>query len=302
MALGRYGSHLRTAEVRVIGAIGLVVALSLAAVAARNTGKLNPDGVAYLHLARHIVEGRLDLAVSGARPPLLPVLISPFLAFEVEPLAAARIALAISAALFFAGSLFVARSLGTPPAVRVATAVTVGLASVAWSIEQITPDLLEDSLLLFAFGLICGQSWPERRAPQIGAGLLLGLAYYAKAVALPLGLLLLISVAVLRLWSRDGERRAVARAVGTTLAVGAITVVPWVATLSARFGRLTVLPIGRMAHAIAGPPDVDRRSPILLGFRAPSRDVSPGERMPPRFRSESGPLSKVRRMRDTRST
>ncbi len=259
----------KIAVLAAIGAVGLAIAALLAAAAARNAGQLNPDAVVYLRLARYIVEGRFSLAVSGAFFPLLPCLISPFLAVGIEPLVAARIALALSGALFLAGSVFVAHALEVPPAVRVAVAVLAGLAVVPWSVDQITPDLLEDGLLLFVFGLVAGRAWPQRRGLQAAAGFFLALAYYTKAVALPLGLLLLVSVAVLRLWSGDGERPALTRALGVTLGVAALSIAPWVLILTARYGQFTIATSARMAHAIVGPGDVDRRNPILLGFRAP---------------------------------
>ncbi|MCD8535068.1 MAG: hypothetical protein LR011_09905 [Verrucomicrobia bacterium] len=63
---------------------------------------VNPDGIAYLQIARHFVNFDLDLAISGYWGPLLSGIFCPFLALDVPPLVTARIVMAIST-LFFPG-------------------------------------------------------------------------------------------------------------------------------------------------------------------------------------------------------
>jgi hypothetical protein len=250
-------------------AIAIAVGVLLFLAAVRNAGQFNPDAVIYLRFAQYLLHGRFGLVASGAFAPLFSCLIAPFLALGIEPLLAARFALAACGFLFFAGSVYASRALGTPRAVPIAAAGVVGLAVVAFTVTTITADLLVDSLLLFGFGLIAGPPWPERRGRQVLAGLVFALAYFAKAVALPLTVLLVAVVTALRAWSDDGKRRALIHAFATTLLVCGLAIVPWVLILSVKYGRLTVATSSRMAHAVMGPRDVDRRSPILLGFRPP---------------------------------
>ena len=253
----------------ILVALGLLSAVLLATAAVANSGQLNPDAVVYLRFAQYAIAGRFDLMISGAYSFLLSVILAPLLAAGIDPLGAARIGMALSGALFWAGSVYVAEALETRPPIPILTALVVGLAVVPWSIENITPDLLEDGLLLFAFGTVAARDWPERRSRQVIAGLLFGLAYYAKAIALPLAVLLSGSVAFLRATSRDGDRKMLWRALVTTLGVCGLVVAPWILILSLKYGYPTFGTSGRMAHALVGPPDIDRRSPTLLGFRTP---------------------------------
>lgn len=259
----------RRLDLWLIGIISTAVAILLSLAALRNEGQFNPDAVVYIRFAEYLLQGRFGLVVSGAFNPGFSCLIAPFLALGIEPLLASRFALALCGALFFAGSVYAAHSLEAGRGVRTATAFVVGLAVIAFSIIVISPDLLDDALLLFGFGLIAGSSWPESPGRQRAAGLFFALAYYAKGVALPLTLLMVVLVTALRIWSGDGERKGLLRAFATTLAVCGLAIAPWVLILSVKYGRLTFATSGRMAHALMGPRDVDRRSPILLGFLAP---------------------------------
>ncbi|MGH7820715.1 MAG: hypothetical protein ACREQ9_13170, partial [Candidatus Binatia bacterium] len=98
------------------------------------------------------------------------------------------------------------------------------------------------------------------------AGVLFGLAYLAKAIAFPLALMLTATTASLR--AAIGER--VIGSFSRTLAGFAILALPWVALLSLKYGAVTFSVTAPIAHAVIGPPDVERFHPLLRGFQAPS--------------------------------
>jgi hypothetical protein len=54
----------------------------------------------------------------------------------------------------------------------------------------VTPDLLVSGLLGFGVSLLISTTWVESRRIQFFTGMLLGAAYLAKAVALPVGIAL----------------------------------------------------------------------------------------------------------------
>src|SRR5262245_8212119 len=176
----------------------LLVALTL--VAWRNVEMLNPDAVAYLRLASYYAHGQFDLAITGYWGPLLSWLLAPLLKFGMQPLTAARLVMAVSAVIFWLTCLILFRSFKLPVAVHALGAWLVAIAAVGWSVRFITPDLLASSLICLAVAQTIQPRWSESRACPMLVGFLWGLAYLAKAVALPLALVFTLCVTALE-WS-----------------------------------------------------------------------------------------------------
>jgi hypothetical protein len=234
----------------------------------RNALQFNPDAVAYLQVARHLAEGRFDLALNGYWGPLLSWLMAPLLALGTDRLVTARIAMALSALVFFAGSLLLLKVMRLPAAAFAGAAVVTGAAAVWWSTESITPDLLAGGLLLAASALTFSPRWSSERTTQVGAGIVWGFAYLAKAVMLPIGAGVILASGLLALAIRDTRRKALPAVVAT---LGGLVLVagPWIVALSLKYGRPAFSTAGPIAHALVGPPDVDRRNPLVLGYRTP---------------------------------
>ena len=249
--------------------LGLAAALAALLVWAglHNAGLLNTDAVAYLRLAGYYAEGRWDLAVSGYWGPLLSWLMVPFFKLGVSPLGAARSVMVLSALVFLAGSGAFLCRLGLP---RIWTRVGLGLvavASVGWSVENISPDLLQGGLVLFALASLL-----DSEAAPGGfwkTGLWFGVAYLAKAIALPLALALITITCVASGWRRRDAGFALGRW-GAALAVFFLVAGPWIAILSVKYGRPTFSTTARIAHALVGPGNSDHHHPIGRTFHTPA--------------------------------
>jgi hypothetical protein len=231
---------------------------------------LNSDGVAYLQIASHYVAGNVDLAISGHWGPMLSWLIAPFLMARIPPLAAARAVMALSALIFLLGCrrIFCRAKLG---GLFYLGLWTMALLSILWSVEIITPDLLLAGVVLFAFAEMVDSGWFLRPGTAFGSGVLWGLAYLVKAVALPLGVLTCLGMAALWWRKNPTARLKIARGVVLTLAGLAVVVAPWVAVLSWHYGKLTVTTSASYNHALVSPSVI---SPVPLldeGFRQPER-------------------------------
>jgi hypothetical protein len=100
-------------------------------------------------------------------------------------------------------------------------------------------------------------------------GLLWGLAYLTKAVALPLGCLTILAFAGLDYLRNRGTRPAILRQVLVRVAVFALVAAPWVTVLSLKYHQVTFSTTARISHAITGPPDVDRYHPFARTFHQP---------------------------------
>jgi len=221
---------------------------------------MNPDGICYLDLSDAILAGDLGTAVNGYWSPGFPVLLATVrLAFqgpEAEFLLAhiAQFFCLVFALLAFE---FLLREWirsrrdpgGAAPGTQWLVLITYPL--FAWmtlalvKLPKITPDLLHAGFLLLA----CGQALRIGRGvtgarPGATLGLILGLGFLAKAPMLPIGLVVLFSVAV----AAASLRRAFSTA-GPAAAVFLLIVAGWAVALSLHAGRLTWGDTGRLNYA-----------------------------------------------------
>jgi hypothetical protein len=138
-----------------------------------------------------------------------------------------------------------------------------------WSVEYIAPDLLLAGLICLAVVQIVSPAWLENPRRAALAGFLWGAAYFAKAVAFPLAIIASLSFAAI--WSVDGNknRRTVLRSLAITMFVFVLMAAPWISVLSIKYHKLTFSTTAAIAHAVVGPPDVDRYHPFGRTFHQP---------------------------------
>jgi hypothetical protein len=106
-----------------------------------------------------------------------------------------------------------------------------------------------------------------RRA--IAAGMWWGLAYLAKAVALPLAVLTTAGLAMFALSGRGELRRVLAQRLGLIWLCTALVAAPWMAVLSLHYGKFTFSTTGPIAHALAGPGEGSRYHPAMVTLHQP---------------------------------
>ena len=224
----------------------------------KNRLVLNPDGVAYIAIASHYAQGEFNLAVSGYWGPLLSWSMVPLLTIFHNPMDAARISLGLSAVVFLLGSLSVYQSLQIHPVGIVFGTLVVAIASIFWSVENVTPDLLMSGLICLAVSEMMSPGWIQSIGIQLITGVLFGVAYLAKAVALPLGFSMCMGFVLLWVVSGRHSVRPALRGLAVTLLGVVFVAAPWIAVLSVKYDRLTISTSGKVAHAISGPKDVER--------------------------------------------
>lgn len=234
----------------------------------RNGHQLNTDAVAYLRLAHYFATGQTELGVSGYWSPLLVWLLVPGLKLGLDPLVAARAVMVFSAVVFFWGGLAVFRVFNLAARETLLGACVLAASSVAWSVRTISPDLLVAGLLSFAVAALIEERWLADQRCAALAGCWWGLAYLAKAVALPLAVIIGVPLAWL-VGSAAGDRRQAFRQLGVTLAAAFVVGMPWILTISFKYQTATFSTTARIAHAVAGPADVDRYHPFARTFHQP---------------------------------
>jgi len=253
----------------VVGAI-LAVQLALLVVAAiRNAHALNPDAIAYLRLASYYAHGQRDLMISGYWGPMVSWLIAPMLMAGVPDLVAARAVMCLSGLAFGLGAWVLLQRVGLPRSHVEIGLIVAGLASVEWSVENVSPDLLLTALLCAAVGTMCSTRWAQNTAHGILAGVLFGLAYLTKAVAFPLAVAIPLGFAVLQWLGLPRYRHHIWRSLAATWLVFFLIATPWICALSFKYHHPTFSTTARIAHAVAGPPDQDRYHPTMNTIHHP---------------------------------
>jgi len=230
---------------------------------------INEDAVPYIRIAQYYLKSDGELMISGYWGPLLSWLIAPWLLLFDEPLFAAHAAMAISAGIFAIACYCVLQACKLSKAAVLAGTWICALVSVNWSVVLISPDLLEAGFLGFAIALFISDQWSRGRAVPILSGLLLGIAYLAKAVALPISLLLVAFLAGQHVCVGTAGLRQVARSCLLTLFGVAVVAGPWIYVLSQHYGGFVFSTSGQINHALVGPPDVERYHPAFRTFHRP---------------------------------
>ena len=229
-----------------------------------NLPRLNTDAIAYMRVAEYWSTGNFDFAVNGYWGPLLSWLMVPFLWLGVEPLLAGKVAMLISGGVFFHGSLFLVRALGLRLIDELIVAVVLALTIPGWMSDHVTPDLLVAGLMAFALGQAVSPDWLTSRRRALGSGATWGLAYLAKAVALPVGVVVSVLLALCWRLGQAENRQAAWRQLGQALGLFLLVALPWMVVLSVKYDKPTFSTSGAIAHAIVGPGN-DRPAPHPFG-------------------------------------
>jgi len=148
-----------------------------------NLARLNSDAIAYMRVAEYWSVGNLSFAVNGYWGPMLSWLMVPFLWLSAEPLLAGKLAMLVSGAVFFHGSLFLARSLGLRLTDELIVAWVLALTIPNWMSNHVTPDLLVAGLMAFALGQTVSPDWLVTRQRAFGTECFAG----AMLAAWPIG-------------------------------------------------------------------------------------------------------------------
>jgi FkbM family methyltransferase len=258
---GRFSFDTRLHRRRVITALlaiaaAQIVLLTLAAL--NNRHQINNDSVSYLRISWYYLSGASDLMVSGYWGPLLSWITTPFLSV-MSPLEAARTAMAISAMVFVVGCVTVLVGLEVSQLGVVLGTGLSALASVVWSVQETTPDLLMAGLLSCAVGLMVSRYWIRRRSIQFFGGALFGLAYLAKPVSFPATFTISAGVASCLVLAKHMQIQEVLRCLAATSIAFGLLACPWVFALSLNYDRPTFSTSGPIAHAWVGPSPPERR-------------------------------------------
>jgi hypothetical protein len=251
---------------RLIRAAFWLVALTLAALqvwAAIRSSSMNADGIAYLDMGDAYLRGDWTNAINPVWSPLYAwilgaamAVVKPSMAWEfplVHLVNFALFQLALLCFEFFWRQLGRYRREAAGPATRVLADwawLAIGYSLFIWvtlsliAVWAVTPDMLMAALVLIAAGLIVRMRLGHAGwRPYLLLGLILGVAYLAKAVMFPLASGFLGAAWV----SARSLRTAAPRAAGA-LAVFLLVSLPYILTISRSHGSLTIGEAGTITY------------------------------------------------------
>lgn len=217
--------------------------------------QVNPDGIGYLSVAGKYLRGDFADAVNAYWSPLYSWLLVPLLAVGVEGLTATKVLGMLTGGATLAAMWWVLRRSGCPRDVST-LACAAAVPGVVWAAYcVITPDLLVACVLLYYLASFCHPAQATRPMAAVRLGLLAGLAYLAKAYALPfvLGHFAVVRGVELIRGGGPGMRRRLLVHSVLTLVSMAVVVGLWSSVLTAKFGYFTTGSTGRYNLLINAP-------------------------------------------------
>jgi hypothetical protein len=226
--------------------------------------QMNPDGVSYLTIAKQYLHGHWWDAVNAYWSPLYSWLLVPLLGVGVEPLLATKVLALFIGTGILATAWWLGANLGMSRDMRVLALITLMPILYYFGMFVTTPDLLMSGALLLYLAQTTSPRWGMRWHSGLATGALGGLAYLAKAYALPvvaahLAIVGLISILAPRLrrveTSEDlapSRGRLVAHLLVSVAVMGMICGA-WGMVLGAKYGSFTFGSTGRFNLAWNGP-------------------------------------------------
>jgi hypothetical protein len=193
----------------------------------------------------------------------------PWIAAGAAPLTAARIVMGLTAVFFLLATWRLYGNLGLPRAARWGGVVITAPATVFWSINLITPDLLVGGLMVLTAARMISPRWAGSSRYALLTGLVGGIAYLAKPVALPYALLLTLGISGLVWMTAAADLRRIARGAVLTLLGVLVVASPWIVILSLEHDAVTITTSSRATHALHSPANGDRRHPFRQTFHVP---------------------------------
>jgi len=227
-----------------LGALLLGHALVATGLCRRTMSVLGPDQTSYLDLASQLAAGHPAASVSGHWSPLIIWLSALLLRCGAAGPVALHVVGTVAGSLWMLGAWFLAVRYRLPVGARLVVAAVVGLWAARYAATGSGADLCLTAALTWYWWAATHPDLSRRTWPSVVVGVLGGLAYLAKAYALPfVGLHYALSC-ILRARTERSVEPGAPSTYWRSWLVGTVTLVlvaaPWVAALSGRYGGLII--------------------------------------------------------------
>lgn len=244
---------------------------------------IDVDGTGYISAARKYASGDFWAAVNGHWSPLLSWLLIPWLKISVPEVLAVKITLALAGLLALAWFIRLANHFALTRPARIMAVFAFMPMGLYYAFDYCTADFLMLSLMLAYLSVLFDPEYPAGRWSGAWCGILGGLAYLAKAYALPFFCLHFSLVSLLHAWR--AESAAKRKAIGTQALLGflcfGLISVPWIGALSHKYGGFTIS-TGSSYNWSFNNPQAEAQLSIDMGLVPPAsaKDISAWDEPP----------------------
>lgn len=143
--------------------------------------QINPDGTAYISIARKYLQADFSSAINAYWGPLYSWLLTPFLFIGLEPLLGVKILSLLIGSFVFYGIRLLSDCFEIKKNIKTVILFSLIPTLLVFSFSFITPDLLVVCLLLYYFCLIFSSNYQLNFSNGLLAGLIGTLAYLTKS-------------------------------------------------------------------------------------------------------------------------
>ncbi|MGE5307683.1 MAG: hypothetical protein ACM3OC_01200 [Deltaproteobacteria bacterium] len=224
---------------------------------------INTDATSYITIAQKYARGDLAGAVNGIWQPLYCWLLAVPIRFGLDPLLSAKCVQIFCGGLTLAASALLSLRMSFDDREREVLLFTLVPVVMQVTFFTMTPDLLFAALALFYFAAVLDTGFPDLKGPAF-CGLLGGLAFLAKAYALPFFIAHFTLMNVLQAFKWGSWKRPLLSLL-CGLGVFASVVAAWSVPLSLKYGRFTVCE----AFSFNASASLAGDWPIAVRFRPP---------------------------------
>lgn len=230
--------------------------------------ELTPDTIVFIRLATDIAQGHFGQSVTSAWPPFITWLTAPLLLAGLDGLTVFRIMLVFSGLMLVLSTWLLTFRFDLDGKARLIAIATSGFLIAQWTVLKPGPNLLFTAFIILYLYIVTDPEILLSKKKAFACGIVAGFAYLTKHYAFPFFIvhfpLLLMSRGFAGL-----EKKVLSKKVLVSLLCGIAGLViissPWIAAVSAKYGKFTISSAGRIAHSIVGPNDTDRRPPPFYG-------------------------------------
>lgn len=236
--------------------VAIVVAVSYAVIALflvpHYAYLLQNDTTSYLSIAAKYVRGDIAGAINAYWGPMYSWLIAVLMGVGIDPLVAVRL-INIAAGL---GVIVIVESFRTMlnlrTDVRKTVLVTSAILVLMYALDMATPDLLL-TLLLLGYVRITLRPNSMKPTSAVAAGVIAGVAYLTKSVALPFFLVHWTGLCIARGLNNRSMIRSVLMSYVLGIAACLVIAAPWIYAISRKHGAPTFGESAHFIHATMNP-------------------------------------------------
>lgn len=217
---------------------------------------INSDGIAYISIAKHYLNGHISYAINGYWSPLYSWLLMPFLGLwpgNIGNLVVAKVLAVIIGLLTIMALNLVLGNLNF--GIRQKTVILLALIPFMLYVTFcfISPDLLVTCILLFYFNCLIDEKYRKLMSFGVITGVLGVLAFLAKSYCFYFFLVHYVLVNLFFMKNYPEDRSVIKKNLLLGLSIFLVISGVWAGIISEKYGEVTVGTSGSYNYAIIGP-------------------------------------------------